>query len=81
MMKYLLAGLTFLFAKNAWACPFCETGGKETALFILTILGLFGIAAGIVLVAFYRSGAFRRDGGAEFHVLHAEGWRKEAQDE
>lgn len=80
-MRYVLVGLTFLFAESAWACPFCETGGEETALFILTILGLFAVAAAIVLVAFYRSGAFRKDGGAEFHVLQAEGWRKEVQDE
>lgn len=58
------------------ACPFCETGGDEAAVFTILVFGLF--AAGMVAFAIFHagSGGLARGLGIENRVLEVEGIRK-----
>jgi hypothetical protein len=48
-MRSIYVGLlSSLGARAAWACPVCETGSEEAALFIISTLGLF-VAGGALL--------------------------------
>ncbi len=49
-MKKLAFLLLVLFPTLTWACPFCDYGGRETALFIGSVFGI--LAVGIALFMF-----------------------------
>ncbi|MBI2890629.1 MAG: hypothetical protein HYY13_07575 [Nitrospirae bacterium] len=57
----------------AIACPFCETGGRDAALFIGVFFGLFALGLASVALAYSKAGAFRKDLKLEDRALKAEG--------
>ncbi|MBI2059532.1 MAG: hypothetical protein HYT87_07140 [Nitrospirae bacterium] len=57
----------------ALACPFCDAGGRDSALFILAFFGFFALGMGAVVWAYARAGAFKSHLGLERRVLEAEG--------
>ncbi len=68
----LFATIFLLFSQQLFACPFCDAGGTETALFVIVIFGTFAIAAFFIFLAFKKKGAFREDLKLEASVLKAE---------
>lgn len=64
--------ISLFWADLSYACPFCDAGGAETALFVILIFGTFAISAFFVFLAFKKKGYFDEDLKLESVVLEAE---------
>lgn len=69
-----------LLPTAAFACPFCDAGGSDSALFILAFFGFFALGMGAIVYAYGRAGAFKSDLRLERRVLEAEGVEPEERD-
>ena len=67
-----LATVALLWTEALYACPFCDAGGTETALFVVMIFGTFAAAALFIFLAFRKKGAFSEELKLESSVLRAE---------
>ncbi|MCC7509551.1 MAG: hypothetical protein IT464_09265 [Planctomycetes bacterium] len=59
------------------ACFFCDEGAYNTALFVVTIFGLFFMGMFMLCVGYWRAGAFKASNQTELRVLEAEGIMEE----
>ncbi len=69
--KLVLISL-FLVPGFAQACPFCDLGAKETALFILVFFGLIAMGMSAFFVIFLRSGALKNAAQLNRKAIDAE---------
>lgn len=69
----VIASSVLCFPRDVFACPFCDLGGRDTAWFLATFLGIF--AAGMIcfLVYFVRRGGFKNSGDTATFILKVEG--------
>jgi len=71
-MRFIFLFFFSIASTTASACPFCEFGANETAFFIVTILGLFVIAAFFVFLAAKRAGLLSHNSESASLALKAE---------
>jgi hypothetical protein len=57
-MKRFLALILIFSSSAAMACPFCDQGGQDTALFIGVIFGLFAFSMFCLYLFALKMGAF-----------------------
>jgi hypothetical protein len=55
------------------ACPFCETGGRDAALFIVSVLIPFFLAGTFVLLAMVRLSKGKSSSDLSRRIFEAEG--------
>ncbi|RME59435.1 MAG: hypothetical protein D6780_05110, partial [Candidatus Dadabacteria bacterium] len=67
--------LTLFTPSLAFSCPFCELGGRDTALFIVVIFGLFSLGMVFLFIWGHKNNLFSKEG--ENIVLEAEGILRE----
>ena len=68
---------SFLFAalfvsSQAFACPFCDYGGQDTAAFILSFFGFIALAGAFFFALFLYRGGLKDANSTKTSVLRAE---------
>jgi hypothetical protein len=72
-MKKILIPIFMLASTSAVACPFCDQGGQDTALFIGVIFGLFALSMLCLYFFALKRGAFEDQSKIARAVIEAEG--------
>jgi ABC-type Na+ efflux pump permease subunit len=72
-LKNKITGVVTLFLSgSAYACPFCDTGGKEAAGFIIVFFGFLFVAALLLLTGAMKLGMFASNQETAQSILAAE---------
>jgi hypothetical protein len=72
-MRRLAPALLAFAPGAALACPFCDVGGEDTAMFIVSFIGFMALGMGAIFLAVRRARPSAGGAKPEDQVLEAEG--------
>lgn len=54
-------GMAGMLSHASWACPMCDLGGRDTAVFLVTVFGLFCAGAASLFFVFVKRGGLKSE--------------------